>query len=161
MEATATVESFRSRVDSGPPAAWPVRHLPLGAMRDRVGRPAQVATPDLNRCARRRRDRSSDATDATNRTGLSQPSALAIEKGRPKPGGGQDPFLESEAYKSASAAFVRPEPGGSIRLHDCNARTCCFDGERRALTSHSVSIFGCNALTLRFAAMRGRLPPMT
>ena len=25
--------------------------------------------------------------------------------------------------------------------------TCCFDGERRALTSLSISIFGCNALT--------------
>jgi hypothetical protein len=29
------------------------------------------------------------------------------------------------------------------------------------LQSHSVSIFGCNAPTFRFAAMRERLPPMT
>jgi hypothetical protein len=87
------------------------------------------------------------------------PSRWRLKKAAPNPEAAKTHSLRVRPTKAQARHLFGPSRGGSIRLHDCNARTCCFDGERRALTSHSVSIFGCNALTFRFAAMRGRFTP--
>ena len=48
-----------------------------------------------------------------------------------------------------SVVQLGPEPEGGVRRHGSNIRACCFDGERRTLTSLSVSIFGCSTLGFR------------